>query len=84
MADLITKHDAAKLARLHADITVFLKTGSTIVATDSIDKTAKEYFALTALLGVPLHNEFFVEYVEIRIARYHERLRVSARKAFTN
>lgn len=81
MTDLITKHDAANLANLHSDIMVFLK-ADYVHVTGDIEKTAKEYFALTSRLGVVLHNDGFEEYVQHFITRYHERKRKAARKAF--
>lgn len=81
MTDIITKHDAANLANLHADIMVFLKADYVHVTCD-IEKTAREYFALTARLGVVLHNDGFEDYVQHFIARYYERKQSAARKAF--
>ena len=82
MTTTLPEYDAAKLAGLHAGIMVFLKTGTPVSVMESIEKTSKEYFALTARLGVVLHNDTFEEYVQHFIARYHERQRAAARKAF--
>jgi hypothetical protein len=79
MTDFITKHEAAKLANLHSDIMVFLETGQTLAGFD-IEKTAKEYFTLTARLGVVLHNDSFERYVERYIRVWHERKRKAFQK----
>ena len=82
MTNAISTSDATRLANAHADIMVFLKTGTPVSVMEPIEKTAKEYFALTARLGVVLHNDTFEEYVQHFIARYHERKRQAFRKAF--
>jgi len=75
MTATITTHDAARLADLHAELAVFLATGSPRSVTSDIKRTARDYFALTARLGVSLHNEGFEEYVQHFIGRYFERQR---------
>jgi len=82
MTATINKHDAVRLAHAHSDLMVFLQTGQPISTMEPIERTAKDYFALTSRLGVPMHNDTFEGYVSDKIEMYRDRQREVARRVF--